>query len=232
LQWEAAKAVREVGTTHEADLEQIAFVKPQAVLAHNVMNASDITMLESLGANVILTSGNSIADIKRQITIFGAMLQKEERAQELVAAIEAKLTELSQKASAASAAPALLVYGAPGTFMAALPNSLSGNILELAGGTNIAASFPALQNYPQYAQLNAERIVEANPQHIFIMTHGDPESVKASFLKEMESSPAWNSIDAVKNGKISILPAELFGSNPGTRIIESLDMMHELLQAK
>ncbi|MFB8736203.1 hypothetical protein ACEQPO_28805 [Bacillus sp. SL00103] len=32
----------------------------------------------------------------------------------------------------------LVVYGAPGTYMAALPQSLSGDLLHIAGGTNIA----------------------------------------------------------------------------------------------
>lgn len=227
LEWEASYDVREIGTTHEVDLEQIAYVKPQVVLAHNIMNEKDVTKLESIGAKVVLTSGNSVADIQRQIAIFGDLLQKQSKAEELVATIDAKLTEL--KTASAESVPALIVYGAPGTFMAALPSSLSGNILELAGGTNIAANYPQLASYPQYASLDMERIVASNPKAIFIMTHADPEDVRDSFIKEMESSKAWNSIAAVKEGRIEVLPAELFGSNPGTRINESLDYMYTAL---
>lgn len=75
---------------------------------------------------------------------------------------------------------ALLVYGAPGTYLAALPTSLSGNILEKTGGKNIAADFPEMKEYPQYAQLSVERIIEANPDVIYLITHGDPNSVKKS----------------------------------------------------
>jgi len=227
LQWEAASNVREIGTTHEVDLEQIAFVKPQVVLAHNIMNEKDVSKLESIGAKVVLTSGNSVADIERQITLFGELLQQQQKANELIASIEAKKTELANKST--STVPSLIVYGAPGTFMAALPSSLAGDILTLAGGVNIAADYPQLASYPQYATLDMERIVKSNPKAIFIMTHADPEDVRDSFIKEMESSDAWSSIDAVKNGRIEVLPAELFGSNPGTRITESLDYMYEAL---
>ncbi|HIW33338.1 MAG TPA: ABC transporter substrate-binding protein [Candidatus Paenibacillus intestinavium] len=227
LQWESSYDVREIGTTHEVDLEQIAYVKPQVILAHNIMNAKDVAKLENIGAKVVLTSGNSVADIQRQITIFGALLQKQSKAEQLVTEIDSKLTELAAESKAP--VPALIVYGAPGTFMAALPSSLAGDILSLSGGTNIAADYPQLASYPQYATLDMERIVESNPQAIFIMTHADPEEVKDSFIREMEASKAWNSIDAVKNGHIEVLPAELFGSNPGTRINESLDYMYKVL---
>lgn len=227
LQWEAAYEAREIGTTHEVDLEQIAFVKPQVVLAHNIMNEKDVTKLEGIGTKVILTSGNSVADIQKQITTFGELLQKQEKAATLVGEIEAKLSELDEASK--EEVPALIVYGAPGTFMAALPSSLAGDILTKAGGANIAADYPQLASYPQYASLDMERIVASNPQAIFIMTHADPEDVRDSFIKEMESSSAWSSIDAVKNNRIEVLPAELFGSNPGTRISESLDYMYNAL---
>lgn len=227
LQWEAAYDAREIGTTHEVDLEQIAFVKPQVVLAHNIMNEKDVTKLEGIGTKVILTSGNSVADIQKQITTFGELLQKQEKAATLVGEIDAKLSELEEASK--EEVPALIVYGAPGTFMAALPSSLAGDILTKAGGTNIAADYPQLASYPQYASLDMERIVASNPQAIFIMTHADPEDVRDSFIKEMESSSAWSSIDAVKNNRIEVLPAELFGSNPGTRISESLDYMYNAL---
>ena len=59
---------------------------------------------------------------------------------------------------------ALIVYGAPGTYLAALDNSLYGDILNTVGGKNIASDLPALDQYPTYASLSAEKIVEGNQQ--------------------------------------------------------------------
>lgn len=228
---EALKAMQ-IGSAHEVDLEQITLLRPDVVLGSNPMNTKDIPVLEGIGSKVILTSANSVDEIKRQITLFGTLLQKEERADELNRRIEERIAQYAVNTAAEGGKPrALLIYGAPGTFMAALPNSLSGNILELAGGYNIAEDYPRLQSYPQYAQLNAERIVEANPQLIFIMTHGNPEVVKESFFAEMRSNPAWSSIEAVKQNKVEVLPSELFGTSPGTRVIEALDIMHSKLEA-
>ncbi|OMF24943.1 iron-hydroxamate ABC transporter substrate-binding protein [Paenibacillus sp. FSL H8-0548] len=230
LATKAAEDVQQIGSAHEVDLEKIALLRADVVLGNNPMNTKDVPILEGAGTKVILTSANSISEIEKQIELFGKLLQKEERASELVQEIEEKLKQFETAADSVKPR-ALLVYGAPGTYMAALPNSLSGNILEMAGGTNIASDYPSLQSYPQYAQLNSERIVEANPQLILIMTHGNPDEVKKGFLKEMQTNPAWSSLEAVQQNKVEVLPADLFGSNPGTRIIESLEYLHEKLEA-
>ncbi|WP_042170736.1 ABC transporter substrate-binding protein [Paenibacillus gorillae] len=224
-----AQDVTQIGSTHEVDLERITLLKPDVVLGHYPMNSKDVPIIESIHSKMVLTSANSVEDIKRQITLFGEMLHKETKAAELIASIDDKLSDF-RPSDGAQSTRTLIVYGAPGTYMAALPNSLSGNLLELAGGYNIASDFAALQSYPQYAQINTERVVQANPQLILIMTHGNPEEVKAGFLKEMQGNAAWNGIDAVKNNQVEILPSELFGTNPGTRVIDALDDLHELVE--
>lgn len=227
---EGLSDVKQIGTAHEVDLEQITLLHPDVVLGNNPMNTKDIPTIEGIGSKMLLTSANSVQEITQQIELFGTLLQKEDRASELVEQINTQLAEY--KAAATENSPkVLLVYGAPGTFMAALPSSLGGNILELAGGVNIAANYPRLQSYPQYAQLSNERIVEANPQYIFIMTHGNSEQVKESFLKEMSHNAAWNNVDAVKQQHVEILPNDLFGTNPGTRVMEALSLMCDQLSA-
>lgn len=221
-----AADVEQVGNTHNIDLEKVAFVHADVVLGNNPLNVKDIASVEGLGAQMVLTSANSVDDIKRQIQLFGQLLQKEQKAEEWIRSIDDTLNSIPQYEEKPKV---LLVYGAPGTYMAALPNSLSGNILELAGGENIASSYPSLQNYPQYAQLNSERIIEANPQYIFLITHGEAEQIKDGFLKEMEQNPSWNDLDAVKNNQVEILPPDLFGTNPGTRIGEAIYWMQEFL---
>ncbi|MCI3923763.1 ABC transporter substrate-binding protein [Paenibacillus sp. TRM 82003] len=222
------KDVLVVGSAHTVDLEKIASLKPDVVLGNDPINRGDVLPLEGIGAKTVLTQANSIADITRQIELLGVLLAKEDRAAELIAGIDEALAELTA-GPGGTESRVLMVYGAPGTYLAALPNSLAGNLLETAGGRNVAADFPRLQNYPQYAQLNTERVVEADPDAIFIMTHGNSEEVRQGFVREMEGNPAWNRLQAVRGGNIHVLPADLFGTNPGTRVTEAAKLLAELL---
>lgn len=228
----AAEQVEQIGSTHEVDLEKITFLQPDVVLGNYPMNEKDIPAIEGIGSKLILTGANSIQDIQSQITLFGQLLQQEAKAKQLNQQIQDHIKKLSQSASTAPKPKVLLVYGAPGTYMAALPNSLSGNILEVAGGSNIAADLPGLQNFPQYAQLNTEQVVQSNPDYIMIMTHGNTDEVKAGFLKEMQNNPAWSSIQAVQNNHVEVLPSDLFGTNPGTRVTDALDLIHQALYSE
>jgi len=224
---EDLKDAVQVGNTHGMDLEKIAALQPDVVIGDSIMNQKDLASIEGIGSQMIFTSANSIKDIQAQIELFGQLLQQEDKAKELIQKITDKVVE--KQAHAGEKPRVLLIYGAPGTYMAALPNSLSGNMLEAVGGENIAADFPGLENYPQYAQLNTERIIQANPQFVFLMTHGDAAIVKEGFIKEMEQNPSWSNLDAVKDGKIEILPADLFGTNPGSQVTEALDVLHSMI---
>ncbi len=225
----AAEDVQQIGSTHEVDLEKITMLKPDVVLGNYPMNEKDIPAIEGVGSQLLLTGANSVQDIQSQITLFGQLLQKQAQAAKLNQQIDQQVAKLQQETASVSKPKVLLVYGAPATYMAALPNSLGGNILEVSGGSNIAADFPGLQNFPQYAQLNTERILQANPDYIFIMTHGNTEEVKAAFIKEMQENAAWNGIRAVQNNQVEVLPSDLFGTNPGTRVTKALDLMHQKL---
>ncbi|MBO1004053.1 ABC transporter substrate-binding protein [Pseudogracilibacillus auburnensis] len=219
----------EVGSSHSADLEKITSLDPDVVLGNHPMNSNDVQSIESIGSEMILTSANSVDDIKKQITLFSDLLNKREKADEVIHMIDEKIAQI-QSEQTEKKPRVLLVYGAPGTNMAALPNSLSGDILELAGGENIASDYPSLEMYPQYAQLNTERMIESNPQMILLMSHGNPEEVKEGFINDMSKNAGWNELDAVKNDQFIILPHDLFGTNPGTKIVDALDYLHELLQ--
>lgn len=225
-----AAGAEQIGSTHGIDLEKIAALDADVVLGNHPLNTKDIPSVEGIGSKMLLTSANSIDDIKKQIALFGQLLRKEDKARELNESIDAKLKEIGS-GSTGPKPRVLLVYGAPGTYMAALGNSLSGDILAKAGGENIAADYPKLENYPQYAQLNTEKIIQSNPQLVLLMSHGNPEKVKDGFLKEMQQNAAWNSLDAVKHNRVEVLPSDLFGTNPGTRVIEALDRLKALLQA-
>ena len=62
-----------------------------------------------------------------------------------------------------------------------------------------------------------------------LITHGDPKAVKDSFEKEMKQNAAWKNLDAVKNDQVTVLPADLFGANPGTKVTDALDTMQKEL---
>ncbi|WP_226604916.1 ABC transporter substrate-binding protein [Bacillus cereus] len=222
---EELKKAKVIGNAHQPNFEQIASLKPDVLVANNGFQ-KNVPTVEGQGTKVIISSANSVQDIQKNIELYGMVMKKEDKAKEL----NQKINDQMKKYDKKSDVKALLVYGAPGTYLAALPTSLSGDVLEKTGGKNIASDFPETKEYPQYAQLSVERIIEANPDVIYLITHGDPKSVKKAFEGEMMKNEAWKNLDAVKQNRVVILPPDLFGSNPGTKVTEAMDFMYKSIQ--
>ena len=101
------------------------------------------------------------------------------------------------------------------------PNGFYGQLIDLAGGTNIFGDLPG-----DVAQVGAESIVERDPE-VIILTDADlpfnpqtPEMVAAR--------PGWDGITAVQNGAIYSVPGTLY-STPGPRLVEGLENLAKLL---
>lgn len=214
------KDVQTIGNPHNPSFEQIAAIGADVLIAPPSFVKFEETV-EAQGTIVVYSNPETLEDIVGSIDMIGTMLHKEEQATTLAAQIEADIAALNGD----SQVRALMVYGAGNTFLAALPQSLPGAILQVAGGVNIAAEFEATENYPSYASLSPELIVAQNPQAIFLLTHSEPKAVKAAFEQQMNTNATWKNLDAVKNEQFYVLPADLFGNNPGTRIVESVEYM-------
>ncbi|WCH49068.1 ABC transporter substrate-binding protein [Lysinibacillus sp. OF-1] len=218
------KAIQEIGNPHEPSFEQIAALNAEILIVPLSFQQFAKTV-EATGTKIVYSNMNSVDDIKKTITKYGALFNNTAKAEKLVGQIDEEIAKGSTK----STLDALIVYGAPGTYLAALDNSLYGDILNKAGGKNIAADLPATDKFPTYATLSVEKIVERNPKIIMLITHANPATVKEGFEKQLKENTAWKNLDAVKNKQIIILPAELF-DNPGTQVVEAIDYMRGLLK--
>ena len=78
-----AKSVQTIGTTHQYDVELLTSLKPDVVLGNEQLNSKDISTIEGIGSQLLLTSANSVKDIQRQISLFGDLLEKQQKAKAL-----------------------------------------------------------------------------------------------------------------------------------------------------
>ncbi|WP_308636180.1 ABC transporter substrate-binding protein [Paenibacillus silvisoli] len=221
----AAASVPEVGSSHGINFEKLATLKPDLVIASPSLKTQQAT-IEKLGAQVMFNSHNSYSEIQASIRLYGKVLGQESKAAQIIADMNKQVADLKKPAAKPKT---LIVYGAPGSFVVALPTSYPGNFLELAGGKNVASSFKGMDGMPQYAELSLERVVAANPDLILFITHGDAAEVKSSFKKQFETNPAWKSLSAVKNDKFEVLSSDLFAANPGIRAPQAIEEINKLL---
>ena len=125
----------------------------------------------------------------------------------------------------------LLIFGTPESFVIALPNSFPGDLLRLAGGVNVGdglAPSGAGMAGSSYAPFSLEFALQAKPDQVFFITHGDPELMIRKFKETLSQNSAWSTIPAIRENRLAVLPFEL-AINPGSRTDEALLHIGKLL---
>ena len=76
----------------------------------------------------------------------------------------------------------------------------------------------------------ADSILAADPEFIFVTTMGASQEAALKSLDELlHSDPAWQTLTAVKEGRVEVLPKDLFHYKPNARWGESYQMLAELM---
>lgn len=123
-------------------------------------------------------------------------------------------------------APSVLLLRAYSTGVKAKgSDNMTGAMLADLGCRNIADSDTSLLE-----ELSVEKIIQENPDYIFVVTMGESaEAALASVDTLLTSNPAWNGLSAVKNNRYHVLPKDLFHYKPNARWGESYEMLADIL---
>ena len=97
------------------------------------------------------------------------------------------------------------------------------SMLEELGCLNIADRAPILLD-----GISIETVLTENPHRIFFTTMGDEDAALA-YLDSLLQSDTWKSLSAVREGRVEILPKELFQFKPGARWGEAYRYLAEIL---
>lgn len=104
-------------------------------------------------------------------------------------------------------------------------DSMTGKMLEDMNCVNIADTVPSLLE-----ELSIEKIIEQDPDFIFITIMGsDEEKARKSYEDILASNPAWNGLSAVKNDRCVFLPKQYFHNKPNAEWDKAYEMLAEIL---
>lgn len=221
------KDIPSVGNTYNPDVEKIISLNPDLVIGMNIAN--HIKLREALtSANIPLYINDldSFEDVNRSLQLFGELTNHEDISKKEIENIDQTFTMYKEKIKDKPHPKTLLLLGTPGNLNVSTDRSFSGKLLDSLGANNIGKN---IGGEAPYVPLSLEFVQEQNPERIiFVVMYPDP-SIKESFVKEMQSNPAWQHVQAVKTDQIHYVPGGLFALNPGTRITQTLELMYKAL---
>ncbi len=228
--YEQVKHLPSIGQTPNPNVEKIVSLEPDLVIGINMaFHHAVIPVIERAGIPFLLLSINNYADILEKLQFYGELTGNQQKSSEIIATIEQRVAELKARVANQKPVKTAIVWGSPESFNMALPESFAGNLVYLLGGINVADGVTPLLGRSQFAPLSMEYLLSKDPDVVLVITHGDHTKVGKKMVRELEKHPAWKRLRAVQEKRLHILPYQLFGVNPATRVGDAFAYIANLM---
>lgn len=222
-----------LGGTKYLNLELLLAARPDFILA-SANTRQNLEWQQTLDAAGIPTAYFHVADfddylrvLKLCTDITGRSDLYEVNGTAVQSQIDAVLQQSRQRLAAKEAPTVLcLTASASNVYVKSSTDNVLGEMLRALGCVNIADSDSALLE-----QLSLERILEADPDCIFIAQRGDDtEGTRENLRQLFEGDTLWSKLTAVQTGKVWLMDKALYSLKPNHRWGEAYEKLEAILE--
>jgi iron complex transport system substrate-binding protein len=213
-----------VGEVYNINNEALINLKPDLILGNKNQHEKLVPLLEANHIPVVLFSTKSYDDVKRTLTSIGKIYGNEAAATSKIKVMDEEIAGIIAKVPKKQLKVAI-IHATPSNVTVELDGSIAGDVAKRLGFINIANGSNPLKNNPEKTPYSMEVMVEKNPEVIFITSMGEQNKIEERLKLDIKSNPSWNSLQAVKNNKLYVLPENLFLLNPGLDYPQAVKFM-------
>ena len=216
-----------LGATKDISLEKLLAARPQLVIA-SCSTAEQVALepvLSQMGLNTVYFDVDSFEDYLRMLRVCTQITGCEENYARYGEDVQAQVD--AARARADGSRPTVLYVRATGSScrVKGSEGSVLGEMLHAMDCANIADSEESLLE-----NLSIEAILQADPDFIFVVEQSaDPDAAKAVLDKTLFSNPAWQTLTAVREGRVHVMDGSLFNLKPNSRWGEAYEQLAEIL---
>lgn len=216
-----------VGRSTSLNLESILALKPDFVImtgisdgkhATGVSQADAESALKEAGIPVAFFKVTTFDDYKRMMGTLCAITGRNDLYKKNVTKVGEKIKSAVSRYSVASKSPSVLVVSAFSKGLVVQNSSgMAGAIVRDLGAVNVADEHPSL-----LSDFSLEAAVEANPDYVLVLAASDDAATAQKYYDQVAgSNSAWQGMDAVKEGRVTMLDAAHFLYKPNADWAES-----------
>jgi len=202
-----ARAVPDVGNGIAPNVEAVAARRPDLVVLYaSAANRAAAQGLTALHVPVAVLKLDVAADVRYAARRLGALTGSAAVADSLVAAFDSSLKAVQAAAARPGRRPRLYVDVWANPPMTVGRGSYLSEVLQVAGAVNSFGDLGA-----SAAPVSVEAIAERDPDAILVV------AADARRPPDLASRPGWDAVRAVREGRILVVDASLYG-RPGPRM--------------
>ncbi|SFN32449.1 ABC transporter substrate-binding protein [Proteiniclasticum ruminis] len=204
--------IESIGTLQEPNIEKIAELEADLVIASTHFKEEAQKKLEELGITVLVLNPNdSFEGVYDVIGKMGTVLDAQSKAEEIVDSMKEKVSSVEEKVKELSSPSVYYVvgYGEYGDYTAGKGTFIS-EMIERAGGINVADDVEGWS-------YSLEKLVEHDPQIILVSKYYE---TKSGFI----STEGYKELTAVKEEKVMEIDSNLI-DRQGPRLADGFEAL-------
>jgi iron complex transport system substrate-binding protein len=211
----AAQQLPKVGSYIHLDVERIVALRPDLVIA--VKDGNPIAVVEQLvdiGLPVFAVNPVDLETVMQSVQAIGNLFATVDAARSVVADMRHRIARVETRVAQTQVRPAVFFQIGISPIVSVGSNTFIHTLIELAGGTNMAAGETP---YPRFSR---EQVIALAPEVIVISSMSRAavfEQVKAEWMQ-------WPAIPAVRRDAVFIAPPDLF-DRPSPRLVDALELL-------
>ena len=204
--------------SYTLNTEVIVGLQPDLIVSSDLVPLSQLELLEDQGIPYVILATRTLEDVMKDIRLVGILTDRVEEANTLADQLEDRIDAVTEKTLAEGLVrPRVYLEYYP--YWTYGPGSFGHDLIELAGGANIAENTSS-----EYPMLTSEFVIAQDPE-VIVYTVGYMTTTTA---EEIASRPGWDVITAVSEANIHSMDDNLM-SRYGPRIVDGLEELAALL---
>ena len=224
-----------IGGAHSPNLELIFSANPDFVIA-SASTSSNVEMketLEAAGLTVAYFDVDDFEDYLAMLDICTDITGRKDLYVKNGSDIQSQINEIKHHVEGRSLPDdqrkVLLLRAHSGSVKAkGSEGTILGEMLADLGCINIADSDTSLLE-----TLSVESIIRQEPYRIFVVTMGnDTQKAIDNFYQMMDENPAWETLEAVADGRLHLMDRKLFNIKPNADWAVSYEKLSDILLAE
>jgi len=218
--WIAAGNMTSIGDFKNPNMEVIASLEPDLIIATGGVQAETVGTLRALGYKVLVLNPSNVSGVLQNIELVGNATGKTAEAKALINDITSRIDAVVNKVANAASKPTVYyeVWYDPTSLWTAGAKAWQSELIEKAGGVNVFADQKL-----EYFQSSAEAVISRNPDIILLpeegMGFGEPFWVS---LDAVKARPGWSSISAVQNNRLVTVDSNTI-ARAGPRVADIIE---------
>lgn len=206
--------------------ETIVAMKPDLIICSTAMSGYKTIEAPAAAAGipVIAMSYNDFSDYLKWFKVFSNLTGHPELWDEVALKALNEVVDVLLACPTENTPNVFCMFSSADTLQANTSSTVVGGMIDAMNAKNIVDKWDGAAT-AERVDINLETVFAANPDIILVQCHAGKEGAEALVASLYGSNPVWQSLDAVKNGKVFYLEKTLFHNKPNSRFAEAYKVL-------